>query len=891
MSDTLELMMEADRRGLLSPEKKAILQEAKIRGLVPATAGKHGAVKSAEVKPTAFEDFLRGMKMGTAALAEGAADVGGILYNPAAATLNLGIKGANALGADIDYRFKPLGDKMSESLEAAGAPKPQSDGEKLMYAGMRGAGSVVPTMGVGLAAQGARGASSNAPLLLDQFLASLTAKPATQFAAAGGAGLGSELVKQGGGGDLAQAGGAVAGGLTAGGLATAATDLGPASWRAVQNILSTLGTQSGAEKRAGETMLRLSSNPNTLPALLEEVMTARRTVPATGAQPTTAQLAADPGLLAAQNALRATDTNAAGQFANRDAANNAAWQAALRNMAPGNFNADTVANAVRSQFAGFEGATNEMIRRATERAQAHIASLGPTVVPEQAGAIIRNAVNEAYTAARQATSAAYRAVDPARASSVPLTNVWQRIAPIIEDTYGMTTEGTPPDILRKLTRLRDTGSLPLMGVEALKREFSDIAGDVNRSATDRSVAARIAQQIDDYVGEVAGGSGASSLTPDQTAQLRLARLLRSQQGQTFERGAVGQVTKTKAYGEQAVPNSGVAGEFLFAGSGSPEAAQQFIAAVGNRPAAVQALQNYAATSLRQYATDADGVINPTRLARWITDHRGALNQFPELARRIGNAANAQAIVDSLSGRQARTIDEVRRSALGYFLGDINPEAAIEKIMNSQSSQSQFGLLLRAVRRDPDAMDGLRRSMMDIVTKKSLNAGTDITGNPLLSQAKYGAAFEKYGPLLRQVFPSNHVAAMQQIQNDLDMQQLSTAAKALGSNTMQNLSTSALINAVTKGLVPPESTVAQTMMRPYAWLMKLPEQKIKDILTDAMLDPSLALRLVRKAQPVEAQSLSAALKKRAVALSLGTGSGSLPAGETAIGGGAKRIGAR
>lgn len=798
-------------------------------------------------------------------LAKGAS----ILYDPAAALINLGSRGVNAAVDAITGKqsdpigyIKPLSEQAENAADAAGLPQATTDTGKIAAKAVEGAASVLPTMGAGAVLKGMEAA----PAVVRTVGEMLTAAPAVQAVSAAGGSAAGELAKQHGANTAEQVGASLAGGLTAGGSTVILKDGVPAGWRLVQQLTEDLLSPNAADKRAGEALLRSSSDPATLPARLQAAASAPSTP---GVQPTTGQAAADPGLLAAQNGLQSTEPRAAGLIANRNAANNTAWQSTLDGMAPHGAGADAVQGAVRSAFQNFQGATDEMIGRATQRAQDALTALGAHITPERAGAIIRQAVNGEYTAARGTTRAAYGAVDPTGESSVPTAPLYTPAAQAVSDRYAASTFGTPDDLNRILTRLRDTSHASLDQIDGIRRDLGDIAGDLNRSASDRSVARQLVGHIDDYLNDVAtNGAPGSNLTPEQTAAMQNARAARTAQGDTFERGSVGNVTRTKPYGEPAVPDSGVAAEFLFKGSGSPEAVQQFMAAVGTRPAAVSALQNYAATQLREFATNPDGTINPQRLTRWVQDHRPVLEQFPELNTRIGSAMRAQGLVDSLTGRQTRAIDDVQKSALGYFLGDTNPDAAVAKILNSSSSHADMDRLLNVIGHDPDAMAGLRRAIVDHMLGKSTNAGTDIAGNNLLSQAKFGANLDRYGQLLDRVFPPEQVAAMRQIQADLDRQQLSTAAKALGSNTVQNLSAASLLSNVSKGTIPLDNPIVQNLMRPYSWILKLPEQRVREILTDAMLDPDLALRLVQGVKPASSASLSLALRQRAAALGIG-----------------------
>lgn len=904
MASKLDLLLEAEKRNILPPEKKVLLDEARKRGLLTNSGLKHGAVRTSAPTETSpgpmgisgqavdaiadgAQDFIQGAGAGTRALVKGLGAGAGIVYDAAAGALNLPSRAVNAVvGDNVLPLYKPLREYASDAADAVGLPEASTPVQKFAEPIVESAASVIPTMGAGFLAKSAQ----NAPAAVKAAGEFLSAAPDVQVVSAAASGGGSEVAKEMGASPAVQTGVGIASGLGAGIPYTIARDAVPATARLAQQLWQDIITGSGAEKRAGEALLRLSSDPQALPGRLTDAV---NTPPSsTGAMPTTGQAVADPGLLAAQNALQSTDPRAAGLLANRNAENNTALQSTLDGLAPQGGGASAVQHAVQQQFTQFQGATDQMIARATTRAQEAIRAVGPEITPEQAGRIIRQAVEQEHSAARAATRTAYSAVDPTGQSAVPTAPIYAPAAQAVNERFNNSTFGTPQDLNAIVTRLRDTSYASLDQIEGIRRDLGDIAGDLARPASERSVAAQLRGQIDNYLAQVAqNGAEGSNLTAEQIAAMRAAREARTTQGETFERGAVGNVTKTKAFGEPAVPDSGVAGEFLFRGSGSPEAIQQFMAAAGNRPEAVQALQSYAATAIRQYATDADGVINPARLQQWIQDHQPILQQFPELANRVNTAMRAQGLVDNLAGRQARAITDVQRSALGYFLGDMNPDAAVAKILNSQSSQADLDRLVGVIGNDPEAMGGLRRAVVDFLSGKSLNAGTDITGNNLMSQAKFGANLDRYGPLLERIFTPEHMQAMRQIQSDLDTQQLSSAAKALGSNTVQNLSAVSLLSNVSKGTIPLDNPLVQNLMRPYSWLLKLPEQRIREILTDAMLDPALALRLVQGVKPTTSASISLALRQRAAALGIGVADGVAPSEPKQIPGpsGAAQIG--
>lgn len=153
----------------------------------------------------------------------------------------------------------------------------------------------------------------------------------------------------------------------------------------------------------------------------------------------------------------------------------------------------------------------------------------------------------------------------------------------------------------------------------------------------------------------------------------------------------------------------------------------------------------------------------------------------------------------------------------------------------------------------------------------LNAGTDAnTGERILSQAKFSNAVNNQSSAaeLRKILTPEQFNSLKQISADLDRSALSaTSGRGAGSNTTQNLSTAYVIGQALGGNAP-QSPFLQNLMRPLAWLNKLNEQQIQELMVDAMLDPGLAKSLMARASPRVAESLGYELKKKALAKGYG-----------------------
>lgn len=256
---------------------------------------------------------------------------------------------------------------------------------------------------------------------------------------------------------------------------------------------------------------------------------------------------------------------------------------------------------------------------------------------------------------------------------------------------------------------------------------------------------------------------------------------------------------------------------------------------GERDVVVQAL-----TSVKKklFAADGSPKTDLTRLYG-IRKHIGDLLD----GRLSGEAGNAR-----MASREMIAV----RDALDDQLGEAAP---------------QFRDYLKTYKEASQPINQME-TLQDIATRTA-NAGTTASGENIMSQAKWFNVVTKNRDELAKTLKPEQMKALEKIGQDLDMGALSTSGgKAAGSNTFQNLSTSNLIGSMIGGGMP-DTPIFQTLTRPMAWIYKVPDEQVRELLVEAMLDPKLAAKLMAKGTPGNMMSLSAALKSRAVALGIGT----------------------
>ena len=418
--------------------------------------------------------------------------------------------------------------------------------------------------------------------------------------------------------------------------------------------------------------------------------------------------------------------------------------------------------------------------------------------------------------------------------------------------FANSTAGTPDDLIPILQRLRNSPNLTLAQIDAIRSDLGNIAGRAIQSGDRRlsSVASQMADDIGSYIDESAAtGQGFS---PEQAAAYQEARTLRRQQGDTFERGAVGATLKRGQFGEQS-PASTVPADLFFRGGGSPEAAQQFIAAAGGRPRALQAAQNYLSTMLRQNVMAADGTIDAARLARFQNDYSGALHAFPELRAGIQNVADAQAIVDQATLTQTARQAEMAGSPLNQFLTK-NPTEAVSTILKSQNSQAAVGRIMEQLRDNPASLAAFKRSVVEWFRGSIENAGVQpVSGEPLQSFAKLKSIMDNKLPTLRQIFTPAEIDVMQAFADQMGQEARVMGSKPLGSNTFANLASRYLVDRATNSIAPMTGKNVSSMTPGLSWLLRGTDVSIRDAINNALLNPSAASRMVEAASKIPTNS--------------------------------------
>jgi hypothetical protein len=351
-------------------------------------------------------------------------------------------------------------------------------------------------------------------------------------------------------------------------------------------------------------------------------------------------------------------------------------------------------------------------------------------------------------------------------------------------------------------------------------------------------------------------------TPGQAARWREATEAQRDEGARFLDSPVGDVRRM-AMGRPVVPDSGVAQRFFRSGSGAPEAANQFISAVGDRPGAVRALEGYATQAMEAYARTGDGRMSAERMRRWMDHHSEALKRFPELRSRLRQWAEAQSRVEDVAARKVEWTRETERGALRAMLHQ-EPEEAIARALSAANAEENVRMLTGILGNHPGAIRALRRAYLDAWMSRS-RGPVDVNMEDRISAAQARRWVEQTERAARALFTEEQWARIRQIDRDIASgTRVATVGRAIGSNTMQNASTAYFLAQLTNGAIASETMLTRlvggTAGRLLSVLAQAPAEEIRRLMIQAAADPKLARELILEANPRRVEDAARAIRR-------------------------------
>ncbi len=236
--------------------------------------------------------------------------------------------------------------------------------------------------------------------------------------------------------------------------------------------------------------------------------------------------------------------------------------------------------------------------------------------------------------------------------------------------------------------------------------------------------------------------------PDVAARLRAADDATIDRVNTFDNKTLKPIlARPSSANPFTMPASQVPSRIFKPGPAGGETVAQYRAAVGD----VQALpvvEGYAIDDLIRTASRPDGTLDPKKVTKWRNDHADALRSFPALDARLANATTASETAGAVAAARRAKVTEVQKGAASALAGATDPgeiTTIVGRIFSRADSVAEMQKLRRALRNDPDANAGLRKTIVDHMLSKAIR---DVDGTEELAPARLRAFLDDNEQTLR-----------------------------------------------------------------------------------------------------------------------------------------------
>lgn len=159
--------------------------------------------------------------------------------------------------------------------------------------------------------------------------------------------------------------------------------------------------------------------------------------------------------------------------------------------------------------------------------------------------------------------------------------------------------------------------------------------------------------------------------------------------------------------------------------------------------------------------------------------------------------------------------------------------------------------------------------------KATFAAPDITGDEILTQARWKKAVAEIKADKLNPFTKDQMRKIEAVADDLDRAALinNSMIRPMGSDTAQNLNVANMVGMVMNsggGLLANLKTAA--VLRPLKWITQTSQDQMDKLMVEALLDPKTAAMLMRKATPKNLEAFSKRLKDLGTAATIGSALG-------------------
>lgn len=394
-----------------------------------------------------------------------------------------------------------------------------------------------------------------------------------------------------------------------------------------------------------------------------------------------------------------------------------------------------------------------------------------------------------------------------------------------------------------------------------------------------TMAEREARASGDYerafkLGKLREGVDETLTLAEQTGQGEAVQALRDankfyreQYVPTVRQGATSRVLAKDKTGAKKVETALVGGEYFKPGQKGIAAAESFGRTFGTDATAKEAIKDYAAQDLLNYARNPlTGEISSSKVAAWIQNHKETLGKL-NLGGEFSNVQRASQFADKARAMEA----QFSKSRFGKVM-DADPDKVVEYLFGGENGRNSIKTmtdLMEATKADPAARQGLKRSFADMLVKKMQTSAQDMAGGSMLSVAKGQNLFKQYEPAMKRLYSKEEMQALKDVQRALEI------------NNRINKAPSGVAGSQTGDSGMTGDMVKKTMeLSPKFRMLRVVFQNLKggydaqvnDYLARAMYDPMFAKQLQETTRAARTKGIDEATRilRRNIGIAISSG---------------------
>lgn len=652
----------------------------------------------------------------------------------------------------------------------------------------------------------------------------------------------------------------------------------------------------GAEGEVAEHLQKYTQN---LPAAISSIEKGLQITPPAGYAPTAAELSKDTGLAAVQKNVSKTPSLVERKEANLKALSGEAKSFAEGIEDPYLFKTtvdDFVESATSTSKEKLDFAEFKLVSAEEDLAGelASIATASPRQAQEAASENLTKALSDENIRLKEESNRLYKAIDPDASLFIDIRPL-SKIAEDIRKPTSALKKAEVDETVKYGKAVFDSidSALGLQISKGTSQSYSDLISfrsTVNSSiskayADDAAVAVRnlsiLRDGIDRYTellaqqGSAKVQRGAKAIANPHThfkqisaeaaeAAVRANKFYKEEYAPKFKQALGGEFVEKMRSGKLFPTQT--AKSFLLGPTEGSQQLSRIIADADNPEFAQSAVREFMISQLAQSMFNKKGdVYGPTARA-FYNRYKPVLESFPELDNEIKNIArnfeakskisgSLQAEVKAARAAQKASLPELRNSNLRFFLDDSDPDVIISRMFSGDAPENAIRELKGRFGNNEQFMDSLRSGVRDHITR--------VIKNPALEEgfsvdkALRILDMPKTQKALSEIYSPSEIAKLNAVKSRLRdivrLEEGATVPKILGQEGMAEKAR--IVLASIYGIIRGRAIFTISKMLAGQFQDLSPKEAAEELLTRSMLEPELAVKMLKKDTKANQDDLS------------------------------------